>query len=41
MQYGEGDINILDLAECSASEYIVTLDGKDVGILTELLADLI
>lgn len=41
VQYGENDINILDLAEKSASEYIVTVDGKDLGILTEVLADLI
>ena len=42
MQYGENDVNILDLAEPSASEYIVSDDdGKDVGVLTELLADLI
>lgn len=41
VQYGKSDVNILDLAERSASEYIVTHDGKDVGVLTELLADLI
>lgn len=41
VQYGEGDVNILDLAERSASEYIVTDDGKDVGVLTELLANLL
>ena len=41
VQYGEADVNILDLAEKSATEYIVTLDGKDVGVLTEVLADLI
>ncbi len=36
VQYGEGDVNILDLSERSASEYIVTFDGKDVGVLTDL-----
>lgn len=41
VQYGEKDVNILDLAEKSASEYIITEDGKDIGILTELLADLL
>ena len=41
VQYGEGDVNILDLSERSASEYIVTCDGKDVGVLTELLGELI
>lgn len=41
VQYGEEDVNILDLAEKSASEYIITEDGKDIGILTELLADLL
>ena len=41
VQYGENDVNILDLAEKSASEYIVTEDGKDIGILTELLAELL
>ena len=40
VQYGEADVNILDLAEKSATEYIVTLDGKDVGVFTEVLADL-
>lgn len=40
VQYGEADVNILDLAEKSATEYIVTLDGKDIGILTDVLADL-
>ncbi len=34
--YGEGDVNILALAEKSAAEYIVTIDGEDVGILTDL-----
>lgn len=41
VQYGESDVNILDLAERSAAEYIVSEDGKDIGCLTELLADLI
>ena len=41
VQYGEADVNILDLAEKSATEYIVTLDGKDIGVLTDVLADLI
>lgn len=41
VRYGEGDVNILDLAERSAAEYILTEDGKDVGVLTELLVDLI
>ena len=41
VQYGENDVNILDLAEKSASEYIVTEDGKDIGILTELFAELL
>lgn len=36
-QYGEGDVNILALAEKSATEYIVTIDGEDVGILTDLI----
>ncbi len=35
--YGEGDVNILDLAEPSAAEYVVTRDGKDVGVLTDLI----
>lgn len=39
--YGEKDVNILDMAEKSASEYIVTKDGKNIGILTELLAELL
>ena len=34
--YGEGDVNILALAEKSASEYTVEIDGKDVCTLTEL-----
>lgn len=34
--YGEGDVNILALTEKSASEYIVSIDGEDVGILTDL-----
>ena len=41
VQYGESDVNILDLSEHSASEYIIVEDGKDVGALTEVLADLI
>lgn len=41
VQYGASDVNILDLAERSAAEYIVSENGKDIGILTELLADLI
>lgn len=36
-QYGEGDVNILALAEKSATEYIVTIDGEDVGMLTDLI----
>lgn len=35
-QYGEGDVNILALTEKSASEYIVSIDGEDVGVLTDL-----
>lgn len=35
-QYAEKDVNILTLAEKSASEYIVSIDGEDVGVLTEL-----
>ena len=35
--YGEGDVNILSLDEKSATEYIVTIDGEDVGILTDLI----
>ncbi len=35
-QYGEGDVNILALTEKSASEYIVSLNGEDVGVLTDL-----
>lgn len=41
VRYGEGDVNILDLAERSAAEYILTEDGKDIGVLTEVLADLL
>lgn len=41
VQYTEKDINILNLAEQSASEYIVSYNGEDVGVLTEILADLI
>ena len=41
VQYGESDVNILDLAERSAAEYIVSEDGKDIGFLTDLFADLI
>lgn len=41
VQYGDSDVNILDLAEKSASEYIVSEDGKDIGVLTELLAELL
>lgn len=41
MQYRKGKVNILNLNEPSASEYILTHDGKDVGVLVELLADLI
>ena len=39
VQYGEKDVNILDLAERSAAEYIVTEDGQDIGVLTEVLAE--
>lgn len=35
--YGEGDVNILDLAEESVKEYIVTVDGQDVGFLVEFI----
>lgn len=41
VQHRNGKVNILDLNESSASEYIVTYDGEDVGVLTELLADLL
>ena len=36
--YGPGDVNILSISEKSAAEYIVSVDGKDVGTLTELFA---
>lgn len=36
-QYGEGDINILAFAEKSAEEYTVTIDGEDIGKLTNLI----
>lgn len=35
-QYGEGDVNILALTEKSTSEYIVSIDGEDVGVLIVL-----
>lgn len=41
VQYGKDDVNILDLSERSAQEYIVTEDGKDIGVLTNLLADIL
>lgn len=37
VQYGDKDVNILSLDEASASEYVVTFGGKDVGILTDLI----
>ena len=36
-QYGEGDVNILAVAESSAAEYIVTFNGEDVGHLVDML----
>ncbi len=37
-QYGEKDVNILDLHEKSAAEYIVSDEnGNDIGILTDLI----
>ncbi len=34
--YGPGDINILDINEPSAQEYVVSVDGEDVGRLVDL-----
>lgn len=36
-QYGVGDVNILALAEKSAAEYIVSVDGEDIGRLVDLI----
>ena len=36
IQHRAGKVNILSLAEKSADEYIVSVDGEDVGKLTEL-----
>ena len=36
-EYGKGDVNILALDEKSAEEYIVTIEGEDVGVLTDLI----
>lgn len=41
VQYRKDKVNILNLNEPSASEYIVNYNGKDIGALTKLLADLI
>ena len=35
-QYGEDDVNILSVDEKSAEEYVVSIDGHDVGKLTDL-----
>lgn len=34
--YGPGDVNILDINEPSAQEYLVSVDGEDVGRLVDL-----
>lgn len=35
-QYGVGDVNILAITEPSAAEYIVSVDGQDIGKLVDL-----
>lgn len=40
-EYAPGDVNILSLAERSASEYTVSVDGTDVALLTELFPELL
>lgn len=36
-QYGVGDVNILAITEASASEYIVSFNGEDVGRLVDMI----
>ena len=39
--YSANDINILDINEKSATEYIVTIDGEDIGTLTDVISGIV